>query len=165
MTSEEKAEKQAEALKEAKEVIKKLNNGENFSELAKKYSDDDNTASKGGDIGWFNTGEMDANFEKAAFALKKDEYTKTPVESTYGYHIIYKVDEKAKPKLTDVKDKIKSTLVTNKLSADKTLYYSTLEKIRKSYELDIVDSELKNIYNDYEDTLIKNAKSSTNTSK
>ena len=154
MTSEEIAEKQEEALKEAKEVIKKLNDGEKFDELAKKYSDDNGSKSKGGDLGWFNTGEMVEEFENAAFNLKKGKYTTTPVETVHGYHIIYKVDEKEKPKLKDVKNTIIDTLIQEKLDADGTLFYKTLEKIREKSELDIIDSELKKSYNQYLDDII-----------
>ncbi len=157
MTSEEIAEKKEEALKEAKNIIKKLNDGEDFDKLAKKYSDDSNTKENGGDLGWFNTGEMQQEFETAAYALKKGKYTTTPVETTYGYHIIYKVDEKDKPKLKDVKDKIINNLVQEKLANDATLLYKTLEKIRKNSDLEIVDSELKDIYNTYLNNIIANA--------
>lgn len=147
-TSEkEKAEKGAE--KKAKEIIKKLNNNEKWSDLVKEYSDDENTKDNDGNLGWFNTGEMQEDFEKKAFALKKGEYTKTPAKTSYGYHIILKVDEKEKPSLEKAKDTIKETLVTEKLNNDTTLYNKTLEKIRKDANLEIIDSELKKQYNNY----------------
>lgn len=149
MTEEEKNELYNKAKKEAQEVIKKLDNGEDFDKLAKKYSDDKANANKGGDLGWFNTGDMVAEFEKAAFALKKGAYTKSPVKTVHGYHVILKTDEKAKPKLKDVQDEIKETLVDQKLSKDSTLYYETLEEIRKNSELEIIDTELNKQYKAY----------------
>ena len=98
MTTDEKTAKEKEDEELAKEIITKLNNGEKFADLAKKHSDD-GSASNGGDLGWFNKGAMVKAFEDAAFALKKDEYSKTPVKSEFGYHIILKTDEKEKPKL------------------------------------------------------------------
>lgn len=147
-TSEiEKAEK--DALNKAKEVIKKLNNGEKWADLVKKYSNDSNTASKEGDLGWFNTGEMQEDFEEKAFALKKGKYTTTPAKTNYGYHIILKTDEKAKPELKEVKQDIIATLVQEKLTNDTTLYNKTLQEIRKNANLEIIDSELSKQYNSY----------------
>ena len=70
-----------------KDIIKKLNNGEDFDKLAKEYSTDKATKDKGGDTGWFNTRHMHEEFEKAANNLKKGTYTTTPVKTKYGYHI------------------------------------------------------------------------------
>lgn len=158
MTTEEKTKAENEALNKAKDIIKKLNNGEDFDKLAKEYSSDKATKDKGGDTGWFNTGDMLEEFEKAAYALKKGNYTTTPVKTKYGYHIIYKTDEKAKPELKDVKDTIKETLVTNKLSEDSALFYKKLEELRKEYGVEIHDDNLKKDFNTY----MSNLKNSSN---
>lgn len=158
MTTEEKTKAENEALNKAKDIIKKLNNGEDFDKLAKEYSSDKATKNKGGDTGWFNTGDMLEEFEKAAYALKKGSYTTTPVKTKYGYHIIYKTDEKAKPELKDVKDTIKETLVTNKLNADSALFYKKLEELRKEYGVEIHDDNLKKDFNTY----MSNLKNSSN---
>lgn len=149
MTTEEIADAKKEAEKTAKDIIKKLKDGEDFDKLAKEYSDDKSNADKGGDLGWFNTGEMEEEFEDASFELKKGKYTTTPVETSYGYHIIYKIDEKAKPELKDVKEEILDTLVEEKLANDTTLYSTALEEIRKEAELSIEDSFLKDAYDNY----------------
>jgi len=149
MTTEEIEDAKKEALKTAKEIIKKLKNGEDFDKLAKEYSDDKSNSEKGGDLGWFNTGEMEKEFEKASFELKKGKYTTTPVETSYGYHIIYKTDEKAKPELKDVKEEILDTLVEDKLANNSNLFNESLEEIRKDVELSIEDSFLKDAYNNY----------------
>lgn len=154
MTTEEKEKAEKDALNKAKDIIKKLKNGEDFDKLAKENSADKSNASKGGDLGWFNKGEMESTFEEAAFALKKGSYTTTPVKTSYGYHIIYKTDEKAKPKLEEVKDTILETLVEEKLTKDTSLYYQTLEDIRSDYELDFEDEKLKKAY----ETYVKNLK-------
>lgn len=158
LISPESDDKKDDALKEAKDIIKKLKDGEDFSALAKKYSDDTNSAKEGGDLGFISTGEMLEEFENAAFKLKKGEYTTTPVETTYGYHIILKTDEKDKPKQKDVKEDIITELVTEKINSDAKLYYETLEDIRKENELVIVDSEVKKQYDEY----IKSLKTNIN---
>lgn len=155
MTDDEKEAKEKEAEDLAKEIINKLNNGEKFADLAKKHSDD-GSASNGGDLGWFNKGAMVKAFEDAAFALKKDEYSKTPVKSEFGYHIILKTDEKEKPKLEDVKDDIIDTLVEERLSVqDNVLGFEAMIKLRKDNKLDIQDSELKRQYDSYMNELVK----------
>lgn len=149
MTSEEITAKEKEAEDLAKELIKKLNNGDDFAKLAKEYGSD-GTASKGGDLGWFNKGAMDEAFEKAAFALKKDEYTLTPVKSSFGYHLILKTGEKDKPALDEVKDSVIEDIATNKLSeGDTTIPYKALQELRKKHDLKIDDSELKKQYDSY----------------
>ena len=167
LTTEEKNNKEKEALNKAKDIIKKLNNGEDFDKLAKEYSTDKATKDKGGDTGWFNTGDMLEEFEKAAYNLKKGTYTTTPVKTKYGYHIIYKTDEKKKPELKDVKTTIKETLVTKKLSAekienDKALSINALVELRKSYGMKIEDSELKSQYEKYISNQLLNATTNKN---
>ncbi|MDO4369134.1 MAG: peptidylprolyl isomerase [bacterium] len=164
MSTEEKESAEADAKKKAEDIIKKLEKGEDFSKLAKKYSDDSSNAKKGGDLGWVSTGDMVEEFDAAAFKLKKGKYTTSPVKTTYGYHIIYKVDEKAKPKLSKVRDEIVDALVSNKLKEDATLYYTSLEVIRKDAGLKFEDTELKKLYNTYISNQKSQAKSSESSS-
>ncbi len=85
------AEKKA-ALAKAEDLLKQLKAGADFSELAKKNSDDSSNAPKGGDLDWFVRGQMVAEFDKAAFALKPGELSGI-VTTEFGYHIV-KVNEK-----------------------------------------------------------------------
>ncbi len=80
------------AKKKAEDILKRINNGEDFAKLAKENSDDPGSASKGGDLGYFGKGEMVPEFEEAAFSLKKDEVSEI-VKSEYGYHIIKLTDK------------------------------------------------------------------------
>lgn len=163
MTTEEKDKALENAKKDAQSIITKLNNGEDFDKLAKDYSDDTATASKGGDLGWISTDEdFVQEFLDAAFKLEKGKYSSSPVKTTYGYHIIYKTDEKEKPKYDTVKQKIIDKLVEEKLEEDKTLYYDTLEEIRKDYDMEIIDSDLSKLYKEYMKNLIANTKDNSN---
>ncbi len=161
MSDDEKEKAKEKARKKAEKIIKELDDGKKFSELAKKYSDDDATKNKGGDLGYFNKDDMDGSFWNAALELKKNEYTKEPVESSYGYHIILKTGQKEKKTLKGLKSSIKETLTTNKLSDDKTLYYKTLMSIREDNKVTFKDDDLNKQYNDYMDNLIKQANGST----
>lgn len=157
-TTDEKKKAEEEALKEAKKIIKELKNGKKFADLAKKYSKDEASASNGGDLGYFDLNEMVDEFSDAVKELKVDEYTKEPVKSSFGYHIILKTGEKEKPKLKDVKDKILETLREEKLNEDPTLYYKALVDIREEKNIKWKDDEIKKQYNKLMDQLIESAK-------
>ena len=160
-TDEEKEKAENKAKKEAERIIKKLDEGEDFAKLAEEYSDDEATAKNGGDLDYFNTDDMDENFMDAVKKLDNDEYTKEPVKTQYGYHIILKVDQKEKPKLKEVKDSIKETLANNKLNNNSTLHYETLMDIREENNIKWNDDELEKQYNELMDQLIKASSSST----
>ena len=153
----EKAEKKAE--KTAKDIISKLDKGEDFAKLAKKYSKDEATATNGGDLGYFQPSDMTEAFANAVKDLKKDEYTKEPVKTEYGYHIILKTGEKDKAKLDDVKEDIKEKIKDEKIKSNSSLYYETLMEIRKESKITWNDSDLKKAYNEYMNKQIENANS------
>lgn len=77
-----------EALARAREVLSRLESGEDFTALAKEYSDDSNSAGKGGELGSFGRGRMVKPFEEAVFALSEPGAISAPVKTRYGYHII-----------------------------------------------------------------------------
>ena len=160
-TEDEITEAEKEAKKTAKEIIKKLNNGEDFAKLAKKYSEDEASAVNGGKLGYFELDTMVEEFSEAAKELKVDEYTKEPVKSSFGYHIILKTGQKDKPELKDVKDSIKEKLTLQKLDEDATLYYQTLIDIRKENNIKWNDTVLEDKYNDLMEQLLEAAKQQT----
>lgn len=150
-SDKEKEAAKKEAKEKAEKIIDRLNNGEKFSDLAKKYSDD-TTKDKGGDLGFISQKGMVKSFTDAAFKLKKDEYTKKPVESEYGYHIILKTDERAKPKYKDVEDDIINALIKKKMNEDKKILDKARINLREKYNFKINDNDLAKQYKD----LIKN---------
>ncbi len=93
--------------KTAKEVIKKLNDGADFDKLAKDYTQDSSV-----DLGYFTEDIMVPEFSKAAFALKNGEYTKTPVKTQFGYHVVLVEDarDSSPLPLKDVEPQIKNML-------------------------------------------------------
>jgi peptidyl-prolyl cis-trans isomerase C len=78
---------------EAKGIIAKLDKGEKFSELA-KVSKDPGSKDKGGELGWSSPNSYVKPFGDALAKLKKNEYTKTPVKSDFGYHVIMLEDSR-----------------------------------------------------------------------
>lgn len=151
---------ESEALKTAKKVIEKLNDGEDFAKLAKKYSQEEATATNGGDLGYFELDEMVDEFSDAVKELDVNKYTKEPVKTSYGYHIILKTDEKEKPELDDVKEEIKEKITQQKLSEDATLYYQTLIDIREANNIKWNDTVIEKKYNDLMDQLLEAAEAS-----
>lgn len=81
----------APAQAQAQDILKQIQGGADFAELAKKYSQD-GSAANGGDLGFFGKGQMDPDFEAAAFALDKGAVSGV-VKTQYGYHIIKVTDK------------------------------------------------------------------------
>jgi peptidyl-prolyl cis-trans isomerase C len=96
---------------EAKQVIKDLDAGANFETLAKERSSGP-TAKNGGDVGYFAKGEIIPEFADAAFALKPGTYTKEPVHTQFGWHVIFVQDKRDRvvPDLKDVEVAIRTKL-------------------------------------------------------
>ncbi len=148
MSEDDKAKEKKKAKEEAEKLIKKLKDGAKFEDLAKKNSDDEGSKDDGGLIENITKDSVVESFYTACTKLKDGEYTKEPVESSYGYHIILRVSQKEKPKLNDVKDDIIDNIVSKKLNNDSNLYTTTWGDIRKKYKLEIEDSEIKKGYKD-----------------
>lgn len=146
MSDEEIKEAEENAKKEAKDLIKKLNDGEDFDKLAKEFSDDEGTAKEGGKL-TITYGEVVDEFWEGASELKDGKYSKEPVKSDYGYHIIYRESQKEKPKLTEVEDIVIDKIVEKKLEEDTALQTKALIELRKKYNLKINDSDIKKSYN------------------
>ena len=107
--------KRSEARKTLTDVKKKILAGEDFAELAKKYSQGPSGA-KGGDLGYFAKGQMVKPFEDATFKLAKNEVSEI-VETQFGYHLIKVVDHKAQKKgvYAESKNRIMSKLKTQRI--------------------------------------------------
>jgi parvulin-like peptidyl-prolyl isomerase len=109
------AEQDKMALQRSEGILARIKKNEDFAKLAKENSMDE-TASRGGDLGFAAPGTMDPDYEKAAFALPVGGVSK-PVRTRLGYHII-KVTDKKKERISDL-DEIRGEL-TEYLKGDKT---------------------------------------------
>ena len=165
MSTEEQTEAEEKAKKEAEDLIKQLDDGADFEELAKEHSDDTGSASDGGLIDYFNRDDnMDEAFLNASIDLEEGKYTEEPVQSSYGYHIILKVDQKKKPKLKEVKNDVIQTLADNKLNEDASLRYNALIAIREDAGIEFNDDSLKKDYDDLMQQLLDSVNTNTDTS-
>ena len=127
---------------EAKDVIKQLDAGKSFADLAKEKSTDPNKAD-GGDLGYFTKGRMVKEFEEAAFALDKGTYTKTPVKTDFGYHVILVEDKRdaAPPAFDQVKDQVRQLVMRDK-------YLALLASAKEKSKVEITDEALRKGYDD-----------------
>ena len=78
--------------KDAQSIMARLEKGEKFEDLAKRFSKCP-SKSKGGNLGWFNKGDMVPEFENAAFSAQKGAVV-GPVKTEFGYHVILVKDMK-----------------------------------------------------------------------
>lgn len=101
---------------DANDVAKKLKEGKSFEALAKEYSKDPGSATKGGDLGYFTQDRMVKEFADKAFSMKKGE-TSAPVKSQFGWHIIKVEDARpiTVPTYNASKDTLRSKLQEQKL--------------------------------------------------
>ncbi|MBL6781400.1 MAG: peptidylprolyl isomerase [Alphaproteobacteria bacterium] len=117
---------------EAKAIITRLNNGEDFAALAIELSTGP-SAPNGGNLGFFKRGDMVPSFSDAAFLLEVESYSEAPVESSFGWHVI-KVDDKRVLDLPPL-DNIRNQLVevmTSELAtqlADKLYEKATIRRL------------------------------------
>lgn len=101
---------------EAEKVVTELDMGADFAELAKKRSTGP-SASQGGDLGWFSPQQMVPEFSHAVTKMTKGSYTKKPVSTKFGWHVI-KLEDTRKaepPSFEQVKPKLKQMLEQERL--------------------------------------------------
>lgn len=132
-----------DAVKHAQiDSIAKIVTGENFAEVAKAESDDRGSSVRGGELGWFGKGMMVKEFEEAAFGLKTGEIS-APIRTQYGWHILYKEDERGIQPLDSMRAQIQRQVLRDERSkeADK----SFVRKTRAEYNLPdtMSDAEVK----------------------
>jgi peptidyl-prolyl cis-trans isomerase C len=118
---------------EAAEVIKMLDEGADFSELAQDKSTGPSGPS-GGKLGWFGANQMVKPFSDAAAALEKGTYTKEPVQTQFGWHVIILDDtrESTPPAYDDVKDRLKVMIANRRLQQH-------VEDIRAAADIQITE--------------------------
>ena len=123
---------------EADAIIKQLDAGGDFEKLANENTTDPSGKETGGDLGYFGPGQMVPEFEKAAFALDVGAYTKQPVQSQFGFHVIKVEDKRTQqpPAFDQVKDQIRSILLREN-------YFALVKSLRGAAKVDIADAELK----------------------
>jgi len=122
---------------QAKAIIAELDAGKDFIELAKEKSTGP-SGEQGGDLGYFTRGRMVPEFEEAAFALEPGTYTKEPVKTEFGWHVIEVEDKRdaAPPTYEQVADQIQRLMMQEK-------YLALLQAAHESADVEVTDPDLK----------------------
>ena len=150
--AEDKEAADKEAYEKALDIIEELNETSSkkldskFEELAEDNSDDTATYSNGGLIEDFAKADVQEEFWNASEKLEDGKYTKKPIKTSYGYHVILKVSTTPVEKYKDIKDEVKVSYAESLLTEDSTLLVKKWDELRKQYKLSIKDDFIKNAY-------------------
>ncbi len=121
---------------DAEAVIKELEGGADFAELAREKSTGP-SGPNGGDLGFFVKGQMVPQFEEAALKLEKGSFTKEPVQTQFGWHVILLEDKRQqeKPAFETASAELRQSLVRD-------LYAKTMDELKADHPVEILDEEL-----------------------
>lgn len=122
---------ESETLALAEDIYKKVQNGEDFAQLAEEYSSDGASARKGGELPWFGVGEMVEPFERGAFALTTPGEISKPIKTRFGYHVIKLIEKKGIPSFEEKKKSWARTMAQGERNFE---YYKAFdERMKKEY--------------------------------
>ncbi|MCA1751567.1 MAG: peptidylprolyl isomerase [Cryomorphaceae bacterium] len=132
--------------KRIEEVYERLEAGEDFAGLARKFSDDRSSAARGGELPEFGTGKMVGEFEEAAFALENPgDYTK-PFTSPYGFHIVKLIEKIPLKSYEEMEKELRSRIGRdNRSDIPKNIF---IAKRKKEYNFKEKTKRLKPFYKD-----------------
>jgi len=131
----------AKALTKIQEIEKRIKNGEDFGDLAFKYSDDPGSKDKKGDLGFFDRGRMVPEFDQAAFNLKVGEISNI-VKTQFGYHLIKVTDETLPKPFDEDKDELREIVQRSRYKSE---YDSFVEKLTKEFAFTLNNETAKRI--------------------
>ncbi|MFK4477583.1 peptidylprolyl isomerase PrsA [Bacillus sp. RC206] len=132
--------------KTAKEVKEKINNGEDFTALAKQYSEDTGSKEQGGEIAGFAPGQTVKEFEEAAYKLDAGQVSE-PIKTSYGYHIIKVTNKKELKPFDEVKDTIRKDLEQQRLQdATGKWKQQVINDLLKEADIKVTDKEFKDTF-------------------
>jgi parvulin-like peptidyl-prolyl isomerase len=129
----------AQAKKQIEDIKKELENGADFAELAKKYSQDPGSAPNGGDLGFFRRGQMVREFEDAAFSLEPGQIS-DPVRTQFGFHLIKVEDKKPAehPELAQIRERVLKDYIAAERDRRFEQFYADLKAHAKIFIADPV---------------------------
>lgn len=132
-TSENKEEADKEK-NTIQDIYKKLQQGEKFEDLAKQFSEDKSSSSKGGVLNRFGSGQLSSDeFENVAFNLSKENPVSEPFKSQYGWHIVKLIDKFSVKTIDEMRSDLESKV--SKDDRSRLITASMNEKLRKKYSI------------------------------
>ncbi|MBK8497392.1 MAG: peptidylprolyl isomerase [Flavobacteriales bacterium] len=160
-TDTDPADKQASAEQRAREIHRQITEGTlTYEDAALKYSEDESTNTKGGELPQFGTGKMIEEFEDAAFALEKGQVS-APVKSRYGWHIIKSLDVIPPPTYDQAKGELKSKIARD--SRAEITRTAFLDRLKKDYGFTSYPKNLKAVYKLVDTTIFAKGNAITDT--
>ena len=148
-TSDEVTEEQAK--KTAQTIISELDSGKSWDEVVEKYVDDETIITE--DLGYQGfDNNLEASFWEVVLSTSNNSYSTEPAQTSYGFHVIYRLDQKEKP----IYEKARKAII-NKLSSDldDSVLYNAFSDLEKEYNLKINDKDLKKQYDETISNLTK----------
>ena len=135
-----------EGKKLAQEIIDKINDGTSWKNIQKEYKDKITFE----DLKYQSwDSDLEDSFKTALKEMDNKSYSKEPVKTSYGYHVIYRIDQKDTPTLKKVKSKIIDKLVEQKQKDDSNLQYKALISLRKEKNIKFYDTDMQKKYDSY----------------
>lgn len=135
-----------DAKKLAEEIITKLNDGTSWKDIQKEYKDKITFE----DLSYQSwNASLEESFMTALKEMEDNTYSEEPVKTSYGYHIIHRIDQKEKPSLKKSKEKIMENIATEKKEKDSNLLYKSLISLREEKNIKFSDTLMKEKYEDY----------------
>lgn len=135
-----------DAKKLAQEIIDKINDGTSWKDIQNEYKDKVTYE----DLGYQSwDSDLEDSFKTALKDMEDKSYSDEPVKTSYGYHVIYRIDQKKAPSLKKTKDKIIEKLIEKKTNEDSNILYKALISLRKDKNIKFSDTDMKEKYDNY----------------
>lgn len=134
-------------------IYENLQNGADWNEQCKLYSDDIRTKNQNGKLQWFGTGNLVPEFENAAFGLQKIGDISAPIQTRFGWHIIKLLDKKGVPPLDEIKADLESKISRDTRAADKNS--TALAKLRATQQFKLDESARQALVAQFDSSLLE----------
>ncbi len=146
-------EQKAEAKDKIDSIYKEVLNNEDFSELARKNSQDPGSAKNGGELPWFGSGRMVPEFEKVAFSLEQTGETSEPFKTQFGWHIVKLLDKKTVGTFKEMYPEIKSKVAKDERGRISRKAF--VEKLKDKYNFSLDTNTLETTINIIDSSVYK----------
>lgn len=138
------------------EIYKQVQSGKDFKQLAREFSDDGNSAARGGKLNKFGTGGVDEVFANAAFALKNVGDYSEPIKTKFGWHIIKLLEKHPVKSYDDLKKELENKI--KKSPRSRKITEGFINKLKNLYNIEDQNALPKNVYTMVNDTLLLSGK-------